>query len=64
MKTQLLVLAAAIFTVCTSATYSQTKGMKSLYYSAAAYCSGNLLESWECGEACKMEAGITNLTLV
>ena len=54
MKTQLIVLAGALFIACTYATYSQITGMKSLYYSAAAYCSGNMLESWECGEACKI----------
>lgn len=64
MKTQFILLAGALLIACTYATYSQITGMKSLYYSAAAYCSGNILESWECGEACKMEKGITNVTLV
>ena len=52
MKAQLLVLAGALFAGITSAAYSQTTGIKSAYYSAAAHCSASTLKFWTCGAAC------------
>ncbi len=62
MKTQLLVLAGALFAGLTSAAYSQATGIKSAYYSAAAHCSASTLKSWTCGVACQKNTGVTNVT--
>ncbi len=65
MKTQqLLVLLGALFAGLTSAAYSQTTAIKSVYYSAAGYCSASSLKSWTCGPACQKNPGLTSISLV
>ena len=41
--------------------YNSTIGEKGIYYSAAAYCKYETLDSWSCGRPCQKNGGLQNV---
>ncbi len=46
------------------ADYDPAFGTSLLYYSTATFCDEYTLKYWTCGNACKQEAGVTDVTIV
>ena len=62
LRTAALVLASlATMAFAAPNFYSPTIGKKGIYYSAAAYCKYETLDSWKCGAPCNFNGGLQNV---
>lgn len=54
LRTALVLIGTAAIA---SANFDQQVAFRAMYYSGAAYCAKNTLDSWNCGEPCSANSG-------
>lgn len=60
--TQVIGLVSVLLASVGSAAYSPTLGVRGMYFSGASYCSVPHLQSWNCGEPCSSQIGVSNVS--
>jgi hypothetical protein len=64
MLIQAFIMAALIGLSLQGKIYQQETGLKSFYYSAAAYCLYETLDNWNCGKPCAGRPGLKSFTRI
>ena len=60
----ILFLLLVIFIPSSQAQYNVTLATRSFYYSGAAYCSYQSIDTWNCGKACNYNSDLQNVSRI